>query len=212
MIGHYYIYLFTIFTLCLNLNVSGITYDFPDQNQQPKSNQIAEYRNRLDAANNIYQLKPKLALELVEEVLVFSLGKEKEFLLLIQKDGSKNDSIHIIKHLQAEAYSVLGDINLKQKFYDVALQNFYSALDIYYDIEENEDEKILYKKTGEAHKKQKEYAKSIDQYEEYHNYVIDQKKYKDNIDVNNILDNLLISPLKHLWFPCIVIHAKLHFQ
>ena len=190
MISHCYIYMFTIFTLCLNLNVSGITYDFPDQNQQPKSNQIAEYRNRLDAANNIYQLKPKLALELVEEVLVFSLGKEKQFLLLMQKDDSKNDSIHIIKHLQAEAYSVLGDINLKQKFYDVALQNFYSALDIYNDIEEKEDEKILYKKTGEAHKKQKEYAKSIDQYEEYHNYVIDRKKNKDNIDVKNILAEL----------------------
>ena len=39
-------------------------------------------------------------------------------------------------------------------------------------------------------KKQKEYAKSIDQYEEYHNYVIDRKKNKDNIDVKNILAEL----------------------
>lgn len=176
---------------------SSIAIEIVEQNTY-----IEHQYQKLHNAQLIYTNKPIEALQLVEDVLVYSIEKQKS---IKTKKGTNKRFIQELDLLRGEAYQILGNFNFQKELYNQAVKNYLSAYQSYTKSGEENIPYELRRKISTAYKRNKSYQKSLGHYLSFESKAFDNKRFKDVVFAKNeigelyyILNNKSLAESYHL--------------
>lgn len=163
---------------------------------------IEHQYQKLHSAQLIYTDKPIEALQLVEDVLVYSIEKQKA---IKTKKGINKRFVQELDLLRGEAYHILGNFNFQKELYNQAVKNYLSAYQSYTKSGEENIPYELRRKISTAYKRNKSYQKSLGHYLSFESKAFDNKRFKDVVFAKNeigelyyILNNISLAESYHL--------------
>lgn len=178
-----YIVLCFTFNMSLNaqqLNSKGSSRVFDNNIQTVEFKK--QYQD-LYEAEQLFELQPKQAISLVENVLVFIIDNK----VSLVKEGKPNKSINKLK---GSALELLGDFNLRNKFYNQALENYLNAESAYKKSNKGYKSIKLLKNIAKIQKLNHEYQQSLDYYLELESVLEFKGDYINTIATKNSIGEL----------------------
>ncbi len=179
------LYIVLCFTFNIGLNAqqlnskdSARTFDENIQTVEFKE----QYQN-LYEAEQLFELHPKQAISLVENVLVFTIENK----ISLVKEDKPNKQVNKLK---GSALELLGDFNLKNKFYNQALENYLKAERTYKKNNKRYDSFKLLKNIALVYKLNHKYQQSLDYYIELESVLEFKGDYINTIATKNSIGEL----------------------